>query len=49
MPSNELPPVTNGAVLLQFILDTLWVKRGNKFEEEKLVQWKHLPTEEEAI
>ncbi|RVX01241.1 hypothetical protein CK203_036133 [Vitis vinifera] len=28
------------------ILDTHWVKRGNKFEEESLVQWKRLPVEE---
>ncbi|KAL6322783.1 hypothetical protein AAG906_019052 [Vitis piasezkii] len=36
------------AVILepQHILDTRWVKRGNKFEEENLIQWKHLPIED---
>jgi len=49
MPSKELPPITDdGAVILepQHILDTRWVKQGNKFEEETLVQWKHLPVED---
>ena len=48
-PSQELPPVNEeGAVILepQHILDTRWVKRGNKFEEENLIQWKHLPVED---
>jgi hypothetical protein len=31
---------------LQHILDTRWVKRDNKFEEETLVQWKHLLVED---
>lgn len=47
--SKELPPVTDeGAAKLepQKILDTRWVKRGHKFEEEILIQWKHLPAEE---
>ncbi|RVW32429.1 Transposon Tf2-8 polyprotein [Vitis vinifera] len=37
-----------GAVILepQHILNTRWVKRGNKFEEENLIQWKHLPVED---
>ncbi|KAA8525622.1 hypothetical protein F0562_007496 [Nyssa sinensis] len=49
MPSEELPPVTDeGTVILepQNILDTCWVKRGNKFDEENLVQWKHRPVED---
>ena len=48
-PSQELPPVNEeGVVILepQHILDTRWVKRGNKFEEENLIQWKHLPVED---
>ena len=48
-PSQELPPVNDeGAVILepQHILDTRWVKWGNKFEEENLIQWKHLPVED---
>ena len=49
LPSTELPPITDeGAIILesQHILDTCWIKRGKKFEEKHLVQWKHLPTEE---
>jgi hypothetical protein len=45
MPLKELPPVTDdGVVILEphQILDTRWVKQGNKFEEDSLVQWKHL-------
>jgi len=41
MPLKELPPITDdGAVILepQHILNTRWVKQGNKFEEEILVQ-----------
>ena len=48
-PSQELLPVNDeGVVILepQHILDTHWVKRGNKFEEENLIQWKHLPVED---
>ncbi|RVW63788.1 Transposon Tf2-2 polyprotein [Vitis vinifera] len=48
-PSQELPPVNEeGVVILepQHILDTRWVQRGNKFEEENLIQWKHLPVED---
>ncbi|XP_042942684.1 uncharacterized protein LOC122276852 [Carya illinoinensis] len=49
LPSTELPPVTDEeAIILEpkHILDTRWIKRGKKFEEEHLVQWKHLPAEE---
>ncbi|KAA8519449.1 hypothetical protein F0562_013676 [Nyssa sinensis] len=49
LSSTELPPVTNeGAIVLepQHILDTRWIKKGKKFEEEHLLQWKHFPTEE---
>ncbi|RVW63182.1 putative disease resistance RPP13-like protein 1 [Vitis vinifera] len=48
-PYPELPPVNEeGVVILepQHILNTRWVKRGNKFEEENLIQWKHLPVED---
>lgn len=49
VPSQDLPPVTDEGVILlepQQILNTRWVKRGNKFEEESLVQWQRLPAEE---
>ena len=49
MPSTELQPVTDdGVVVLEphKILDTRWVKQGNKFEADYLVQWKHLPVED---
>ena len=42
VPFTELPPVTNEGLSIlepQQILDTHWVKQGNKFEEESLIQW----------
>jgi hypothetical protein len=49
MPATELPPVTDeGVVILEphQILDTRWVNRGNKFEADCLVQWKHLSVDD---
>ena len=49
LSSTKLPPITDeGAIILepQHILDTHWIKKGKKFEEEHLVQWKHLPAQE---
>jgi hypothetical protein len=49
LPLKELLPVTDDGVVIlepQHILDTRWAKRGNKFEEDSLVQWKHLPVED---
>ncbi|KAL3564871.1 hypothetical protein D5086_032917 [Populus alba] len=42
---TDLPPVSDDGELLlepESILDTRWVKRGSKFIEESLVQWKQL-------
>ncbi|RVW78150.1 hypothetical protein CK203_049702 [Vitis vinifera] len=45
----ELPPITDegvASVELEKILDTRWIKQGEKFIEERLVKWKRLPTED---
>jgi hypothetical protein len=45
---TELPPITDeGAIVLKprHILDACWIKKDKKFEEEHLVQWKHLSAE----
>ncbi|KAA8538683.1 hypothetical protein F0562_028291 [Nyssa sinensis] len=49
VPSEELPPVNDKGIIIlepQQIWDICWVKRGNKFEAESLVQWKRLPIKE---
>lgn len=49
VPLTELPPVIDKGLNIlepQQILDTRWVKQGNKFEEESLIQWQRLPAEE---
>ena len=46
---TELPPMADAEEIIiepDMILDTRWVKRGSKFIEERLVQWKHLPKED---
>ena len=45
----ELPPITDEGVVSvepEKILDTRWIKQGEKFIEESLVKWKRLPTED---
>ncbi|RVW71429.1 Transposon Ty3-I Gag-Pol polyprotein [Vitis vinifera] len=45
----ELPPITDEGVVSvepEKILDTRWIKQGEKFIEERLVKWKRLPTED---
>ncbi|KAL9460048.1 hypothetical protein AB3S75_003278 [Citrus x aurantiifolia] len=45
----ELPPITDegvDSVEPETILDTCWIKQGNKFIEESLVKWKQLPKED---
>lgn len=45
----ELSPITDEGVASvepETILDTRWIKQGNKFIEESLVKWKQLPKED---
>ena len=45
----ELSPITDEGVASvepETILDTRWIKQGNKFIEESLVMWKQLPKED---
>ncbi|KAJ9159776.1 hypothetical protein P3X46_025251 [Hevea brasiliensis] len=47
--SSEIPPLTDdGYFVLEpaEILDTRWVRLGNRFTEESLVRWKQLPPED---
>lgn len=44
-----LPPIIDEGVAFiepETILDTRWIKQGNKFIEESLVKWKQLPKED---
>ena len=46
---TDLPPVADDGELLlepKCVLDTRWVKRGSKFIEESLIQWKRLPRDD---
>ena len=48
-PGLELPSVDDdGLIILEpaEIIDVRWIKRGGKFVEQCLVQWKRLPKEE---
>ena len=47
--SQDLPPVSDGGLVIlepQSILDTRWIKQGNTFKEECLVQWKRMPVKD---
>jgi hypothetical protein len=46
---TDLPPAADDGELLlepKCVLDTRWVKRGSKFIEESLIQWKQLPRDD---
>lgn len=48
-PATDLPPMSDEGIIQvdpERIIDTRWFKHGNKFVEESLVQWKHLPAED---
>ncbi|RVW67435.1 Retrovirus-related Pol polyprotein from transposon 17.6 [Vitis vinifera] len=45
----DLPPISNEGQLQvtpEKVVNTRWIKRGTKFIEESLVQWKNLPIED---
>lgn len=47
--SSDIPQLTDDGYFVfepTVILDTRWVRIGNRFTEESLVQWTHLPKED---
>ena len=47
--SIELPPVNDDRLVImepEAVIDTHWLKRGDKLLEQSLVRWKHLPIED---
>ncbi|KAL8133364.1 hypothetical protein AgCh_008725 [Apium graveolens] len=46
--ASDTPDDGEIVIEAEAILDTIWIKKGSSFEEERLVKWKKLPAEDAA-